>query len=83
MVWLYNFCAMFFPFLISDYIELKCKLDFLQGFAVSLLILFLSQTFIMPLKGEFFSLEVLSALVVAALLSNKCSFEIIEQENQN
>ena len=83
MIWLYNFLAFFGPFLISDYIELKYKLDFLLGFVVSFMCIFLSQQLLMPIKGEFFTLSVLSALVVAALVSKGCAENIIERENQN
>lgn len=83
MIWLYNFTAFLGPLLISDYIELKYKLDFLKSFVILYICIFVSQQFLIPIKGEFFTLSVLSALAVAAVISKGCAENIIERENRN
>lgn len=83
MIWFYNFTSMYFTFLISDYISTKYKLKFLHACAVSFLFIVLFQELIMPVKGQIFTLEILSAVFVATLLSGMTVDRIIEGENQN
>ena len=83
MIWFSNFTAFFGPFLISGYISTKYKLKFLHACAVSFLFIVLFQELIMPVKGQIFTLEILSAVFVAMLLSGMAVDRIIEGENQN